>query len=162
MADKTLWAPWRASFILGKRERGCIFCNRLKKKDSPENRSVDRGSKAFVILNKYPYNAGHIMIVPNRHIGQLDRLTLKESREFFELTRSATTVLKKTLKPNSMNLGMNLGRASGAGVPGHLHMHIVPRWTGDTNFMPVVGETKVLSVPLGPIYEELRRGFQSI
>lgn len=156
-----LWAPWRAGFILGKKEKGCVFCKRLKEKDSAKNLIVYRGKKAFVILNKFPYNAGHAMIVPNRHVGHLENLNEAEANEFMELTQRTVAVIKKVLKPGSMNLGMNLGRASGAGIPGHVHMHVVPRWNGDTNFMPVIGDTKVISIPLGPIYKALKKEFNS-
>jgi ATP adenylyltransferase len=143
------------------KETGCIFCKRLKDKDSVKNLIVFRGQKAFVILNKFPYNAGHAMVVPVRHVGHVENLRPDEGREFFELIQKTISITKKVLKPDSMNLGMNLGRASGAGVPGHLHMHIVPRWTGDTNFMPITSGTKVISIPLGPIYKSLRQAFNS-
>jgi ATP adenylyltransferase len=146
--------------VKGKKEKGCVFCKRFRVADTVENLIVHRGKSCFVILNKFPYNAGHTMIVPNRHIGDLSRLTAAESREFFELTRRTASVIQKTLQPHAMNIGMNLGESSGAGVPDHLHMHIVPRWNGDTNFMPVVGGTKVISVPLEPIYETLRDVFR--
>ncbi len=145
--------------MLSKKEKGCVFCRRFKEKDSVDNLIVYRGKKVFVILNKFPYNAGHALIIPNRHVGQLEQLRPDEAAEFFEVTRFAARVIKKVLKPHSMNLGMNLGKSSGAGVPGHLHMHIVPRWIGDTNFMPVIGETKLVSVPLGPVYEKIRAEF---
>ena len=161
MSDEKLWAPWRAGFILSKKEKGCIFCKRLKEKDSVKNLIVYRGQKALVILNKFPYNAGHTMIVPTRHVGQIEKLKADEAAEFFELLQKTVAIIKKILKPTSMNLGMNLGKASGAGVPGHLHMHIVPRWTGDTNFMPIIGKTKVVSLPLDPIYKKLRKEFMS-
>ena len=159
MDDKILWAPWRAEFILGKKETGCVFCKRLKMKDSVKNLILYRGEKTFVILNKFPYNSGHTLIVPKRHVGQIEKLTAEESREFFELTRQTVAVIKKALKPASLNLGMNLGRSSGAGIPGHVHMHVVPRWQGDTNFMPVIGKTSVVSVPLEPIYEAMKKEF---
>jgi len=159
MSDGMLWAPWRAGFILKPKERGCIFCNRLRMKDSVKNLIVHRGKKAFVILNKYPYNAGHAMIVPNRHIGQIEKLSAAEAVEFFELRQKTVAAIKKLMNPQSLNLGMNIGKVSGAGIPGHVHMHVVPRWRGDTNFMPVVGETRVVSIPLGPIYKALRREF---
>jgi ATP adenylyltransferase len=130
--------------------------------DSIENLIVYRASKNFVILNKYPYNSGHTMIVPNRHFAHLEELTPEEAIEFFELTRKTVAVMKEVLKPHSLNIGMNLGEISGAGVPDHLHLHIVPRWQGDTNFMPVIGKTKVISVPLEPIYEALREGFAKL
>ena len=162
MADQNLWAPWRSAFILRKKEKGCIFCNRLKAKDSAKNLIVYRGKKCFVILNKFPYNAGHSMVVPMRHVGQIEKLSEQESHELFDLVRTTTSIIKKIMKPASLNLGMNLGRSSGAGVPGHLHMHIVPRWTGDTNFMPVIGGTKVLSIPLAPIYRQMKKEFSLI
>ena len=146
---------------MSKKEKGCLFCKRLKEKDSVKNLIVYRGKKALVILNKFPYNAGHTMIVPIRHVGQIEKLRADEAAEFFELLQKTVAIIKKVLKPTSMNLGMNLGKASGAGVPGHLHMHIVPRWTGDTNFMPIIGQTKVISLPLDPIYKKLRKEFMS-
>ena len=160
MRNDILWAPWRAGFVLSKKEKGCVFCRRYKEKDSAANLIVYRGKSVFVILNKFPYNAGHALIVPNRHIGQLEQLRPAESAEFFEITRLACKVIKRALKPHSLNLGMNLGKASGAGVPGHLHMHIVPRWIGDTNFMPVIGKTKLVSVSLEAVYEKIRAEFE--
>ncbi len=162
MDDKAIWAPWRADFVLAEKEKGCIFCNRLKMKDSIENLIVCRGSKNFVILNKFPYNSGHTMVVPNRHIACLDELTDEEAVEFFDLTRKSVTVIKRAIQPHSLNIGMNLGESSGAGVPEHLHLHVVPRWQGDTNFMPVIGKTRVISVSLEPIYEALRKGFSEL
>lgn len=162
MTDKTIWAPWRAEFILGKKEKGCIFCKRLKRKDSVKNLIVYRGEKSFVILNKYPYNPGHAMVVPKRHVAHIEKLTAVEAAEFFELTRLTVKLMKKALKPHSLNIGMNLGRSSGAGIPEHLHMHIVPRWNGDTNFMPVIGLTKVVSVPLEPIYDAIKKEFDKL
>jgi len=157
-----IWAPWRSAFILSKKEKGCVFCNRLKQKDSIKNLILYRGEKNFVILNKYPYNSGHVMVVPMRHIGTLEKMNGAESSEFFELVRTTVAITKKALKPDGMNLGMNLGRMAGAGVPGHVHMHIVPRWTGDTNFMPVVGKTEVISVGLDVVYKSLSREFAKL
>ena len=152
-----MWAPWRAAFILGEKEKGCIFCNRLAMEDSVENLIMYRGQSCFIILNKFPYNTGHILIVPNRHVSQLEKLKTDEANELFELTRRTVAALKKTLHPHAINMGMNLGRMSGAGIPGHLHMHVVPRWNGDTNFMPVIGKTAVVSIPLEPVYDMLRK-----
>jgi ATP adenylyltransferase len=162
MVDKMIWAPWRAKFVLGKKEKGCVFCKRFKMKDTIKNLVIYRGKKCFVILNKFPYNSGHTLIVPNRHVGQIENLTTDEAQEFFELTQKTVRLIKKNLKPSSLNLGMNLGRSSGAGVPGHLHMHVVPRWIGDTNFMPVIGKTDVISIPLEPIYKALKKEFAKI
>lgn len=161
MVDKYLWAPWRGAYILGKKEKGCIFCNRIKSKSDKKNLIVYRGDKAIVILNRYPYNSAHSMIVPIKHTNSLSRLTETEAFEFFELTRLTVKVINKALKPDSMNIGMNLGRSSGAGVPNHLHMHIVPRWNGDTNFMPVISNTKVVSFALDDTYKMLKRGFDA-
>ena len=157
-----IWAPWRADFVLSKKEKGCVFCNRLKLKDSVKNLIVYRGNENFVILNKFPYNSGHTLIVPMRHIGQLEKLTEEEANEFFSLTRLTIKIIKKVLKPHSLNIGMNLGRSSGAGIPEHLHMHIVPRWTGDTNFMPVIGETRVVSVGLELVYDAIKKEFDKL
>ena len=157
MDENMLWAPWRSDFILSEKEKGCVFCNQLNKKDSIKNLILYRGEKVFVVLNKFPYNPGHTMVVPYRHVGLVERLTLQESTEFFGLTQRTVVAMKKALKPNGMNLGMNLGLQAGAGIPRHLHMHIVPRWRGDNNFMPVIGGTPVMSLPLGPIYERLRK-----
>jgi ATP adenylyltransferase len=162
MTDKTIWAPWRVGYVLGRKEKGCVFCKRLKRKDSVKNLIVYRGPKAFVILNKYPYNSGHAMVVPRRHEAHVEKLSPEEATEFFELTRVTVSVIKKALKPHSLNIGMNLGRSSGAGIPEHLHMHIVPRWHGDSNFMPVIGKTKVISVPLEPVYEAIKKEFDKL
>ncbi len=162
MNSKLLWAPWRYKFIKGKKEKGCVLCNRFNQKDSVKNLIVFRGLNCGVILNKFPYNVGHLMVVPLRHIGLFEKLNMSESAEFMSLTQQSVKIIKTVLKPDSMNLGMNLGKVSGAGVPGHLHMHIVPRWMGDTNFMPVIGDTKVMSVPLGDIYKRLRKEFKKI
>ncbi len=162
MADKMIWAPWRAEFILGKKEKGCILCNRIKKKDSVKNLIVYRGEKNVVILNKFPYNSGHIMVCPIRHISQLEKLSVEEGNDFFALTRLSVKVLKKALKPHSLNVGMNLGKSSGAGIPAHLHMHIVPRWIGDTNFMPIIGKSNVVSVPLDLVYDAIRKEFDKL
>ena len=162
MADKMIWAPWRADFILNKKEKGCILCNCIKQKDTVQNLIVHRGEQNIVILNKFPYNSGHVMVCPIRHIGQLEKLTEDEGNEFFKLTRLAVKVLKKALKPHSLNIGMNLGKSSGAGIPAHLHMHIVPRWNGDTNFMPIIGKTNVVSVPLEIVYEAIRKEFDKL
>ncbi len=162
MADKMIWAPWRAGFVLGEKEEGCVFCNRIKQTtDSIANLIVHRGDQHVVILNKFPYNPGHAMIVPKRHVGLLEELTDDESAEFMALTRTTVRLMKRAYRPQSLNIGMNLGRESGAGIPEHLHMHVVPRWMGDTNFMPVLGETKVMSVPLDYVYDALRKEFEN-
>jgi len=163
MADKMIWAPWRSGFVLGEKEDGCVFCNRINQDtDSIANLIVHRGEHHVVILNKFPYNPGHAMVVPKRHIGFLDELTADESAELMDLTRTTVRLMKQAYHPQSFNIGMNLGRESGAGIPEHLHMHIVPRWQGDTNFMPVLGETKVMSVPLDAVYDALKKEFAKV
>ncbi|MCI0331445.1 MAG: HIT domain-containing protein [candidate division Zixibacteria bacterium] len=150
-----IWAPWREGFILGSKEKGCIFCRRLRRKRDKTDLILFRGRTSFVILNLYPYTSGHLMILPNRHIAALSELTAEESAEMMELAARAAEGMKRALHPEGFNLGMNLGRAAGAGVEGHLHLHVVPRWTGDANFMPVVGKTKVFSVGLRKTYDLL-------
>jgi ATP adenylyltransferase len=162
MDRKLLWAPWRAEYILGEKEKGCIFCNRLKQKSDKKNLILYRGKSTFVILNKYPYNSGHSMVVPFRHIGCLDELEKAEALDFFETIRLTVRALRRIFNPDSFNIGMNMGKGSGAGIPEHVHMHIVPRWNEDTNFMPVIGETEVVSFPLGMIYKKLKRGFEEL
>lgn len=160
MAEKSIRAPWRSEFILGKKEKGCIFCRLAKQtRKSYRNLILYRTKKSYIVMNKYPYNGGHLLIVPNRHIGVLERLTERESLELIQLCQLSLKVMKAALKPNAFNLGMNLGQPAGAGIPRHLHMHIVPRWTGDSNFMPVVGRTRVHSIPMTYIYKALREGF---
>ena len=162
MAKKMLWAPWRAEYILGEKEKGCIFRNRLKKQADRKNLIIYRGARTFVILNKFPYNSGHSMVVPNRHLCNLNDLTKVEAAEFFETIRLTVNVIRRTFHPDSFNIGMNMGHGSGAGIPEHIHMHIVPRWAEDTNFMPVIGETEVVSFPHSLIYKTLKRGFEEV
>ncbi|RPJ06466.1 MAG: HIT domain-containing protein, partial [Deltaproteobacteria bacterium] len=139
---ESLWAPWRMDYILGEKEKGCFFCRRPAEERDEENLILLRGREAFVMMNKFPYNNGHLMIVPNRHCVDMEDLTDGESSELFDLMKISVKVLKSALRPHGFNLGINIGTAGGAGEA-HLHFHIVPRWTGDTNFMPVIGETKI-------------------
>jgi ATP adenylyltransferase len=163
MENNILWATWRSEFILGEKEEGCPLCNALaKENDSVENLIAYRGETCFVILNKFPYNSGHLMVSPYRHICGLEMMTEEESSEMFALVRKSVELLQKVIAPHTFNLGMNLGEGSGAGIPEHLHMHIVPRWNGDTSFMLVTGKTKVVSVPLEPIYEALKKEFDRL
>jgi ATP adenylyltransferase len=163
MADQAIYAPWRAEFILGKKEKGCVFCRLAKeKKPSFDNLILYRTRKSYIVMNKFPYTGGHLLIVPNRHIGILERLTEIESVELIKLSQLALSVMKKKLRPRAFNLGMNLGQPAGAGIPRHLHMHIVPRWPGDANFMSVIGQTRVHSIPMDSIYEALAEGFTEL
>jgi len=154
-----LWAPWRESFILGKKEKGCLFCKRTKTKNNTGHYILYRGKNCFVILNLYPYNTGHLLVVPNRHIGSLEDLTDQEAQELMTLSAKSISALRSALKPEGFNLGMNLARAAGAGIADHVHIHIVPRWSGDTNFMPILAGTKVLSLKLKTVYAKLKKAF---
>jgi ATP adenylyltransferase len=156
MADNSIWSPWRSGFILKTKEKGCVFCRLAKeKRASSKNLILWQTALCFIVMNKFPYNAGHLLIVPRRHVGTLERLTDPEALEMMRLTRRAVKAMKAAVKPNALNLGINLGRPAGAGIPGHLHMHVVPRWTGDSNFMPVIGGTRVHSIPMSHLYRIL-------
>jgi len=157
---KFLWAPWRMDYILLKKEEGCIFCRKPLEKRDRENLIVYRGSSGFVMMNKFPYNNGHLMIIPNRHCLDLEALHEKEMKELFRLLKMATLVLKETLEPHGFNVGINLGKIAGAGED-HVHIHVVPRWVGDTNFMPIFGEAKIIPQYLEETYKTLSAGFRS-
>ena len=154
-----LWAPWRMEYILQEKPEGCIFCDKPKEKRDRENLILHRGQECFVIMNYYPYNNGHLLVVPYRHTGDLAGLTALERVEMISLLGRCTEILTQAMHSQGFNIGMNLGRVAGAGVDDHLHFHIVPRWNGDTNFMPVAGNTKVLSQGLIESWETLRRYF---
>ena len=157
-----LWSPWRLAYVTSASGpiQGCIFCNL----DEPgrDELILVRGRFSYVILNLYPYNNGHLMIVPNRHIPSLEATTADERDELMRFTRLAEIAITEAYTPQGMNIGINLGRPAGAGVVDHLHVHVVPRWNGDTNFMPVVGQTKVLSEFVESTYERLLPHFASL
>jgi ATP adenylyltransferase len=155
-----LYTPWREEFVLGPREKECIFCKPEKRRHVREL-ILHRGKRAFVVLNRYPYNTGHLMVVPYRHIALLEDLKPAEQNEMMALLTLSSRVMNERLQPAGMNVGMNLGRAGGAGIEGHLHIHLVPRWLGDTNFMPVAFETRVLSVGLDTVRKRLKAGFDA-
>lgn len=151
-----LWAPWRMAYIAaGTKVEGCVFCAKLAEADDREQLILYRGQTCFVIMNLFPYNNGHVMVVPYRHTADLVGLTAEEQEEMMRLTRHCVRLLTEAFRPDGFNLGMNLGRSAGAGVEDHLHMHAVPRWNGDTNFMPVLGETRVLPDALFSSYDKL-------
>jgi ATP adenylyltransferase len=156
-----LWSPWRLAYILGaSQSTGCVFCAALDGSDDPL--ILHRGRGCFVILNLFPYNNGHLMIVPNRHVGSLAALTPEELCELGELTRLSEMVLTEAFAPHGMNMGINLGKPAGAGVLDHVHMHVVPRWNGDTNFMTIVGQTRVLPEELPATADKLRPLFERL
>jgi len=144
------------------REEGCIFCTRPQDGDDRGSLILHRGQSVFVIMNLYPYNTGHVMVTPYRHIGDLEELDPGEMRELMELTSLMIRVIKQEMQPQGFNLGVNLGKAAGAGYDEHIHMHIVPRWQGDTNFMPVVGESKVMPETVAGTYERLLRRLEDM
>jgi ATP adenylyltransferase len=155
-----LWSPWRLAYVTATGrpagEAGCIFC------EVGEDLVLIRGRACYVILNLFPYNNGHLMIVPNRHVGTLRAATAEELSELMRLTRHAEIALTEAYQPQGINIGMNLGRPAGAGVVDHLHVHLVPRWTGDTNFMSVVGNVRVLPEELGETASRLRPIFERL
>jgi ATP adenylyltransferase len=155
-----LWTPWRLAYVTGSNAGvdACVFCDAQKRQDD-EALIVHRGPTCFVILNKFPYNNGHLMIVPKRHVGRLADLQADELAEFATLTQLAERILTDVYDPHGFNMGLNLGKPAGAGVLYHLHMHVVPRWNGDTNFMTVVGETRVLPEELHQAGARVRAAF---
>lgn len=155
-----LWAPWRSEYIGANKKGGCIFCSAAAKTD--DTLVLFNGSISLVMLNKYPYNSGHLLLAPVRHVGKLEDLSPEESIDIFRLLRHSTAVLTKVFNPEGFNIGMNLGSAAGAGIAEHLHMHVVPRWNGDTNFMPLLSETKVISEHLAATRAKLLHGFEKL
>ncbi len=157
-----LWTPWRMEYIESAvaSEGGCIFCEMPAAGDDEKVHILTRSRRAFAILNKFPYNPGHVMVAPFRHVGDLTDVADEELAETSGLIRSAVRALGDAMQASGFNIGMNLGRVAGAGIPDHVHWHVVPRWDGDTNFMPVVGQTKVLPQLLEETYAKLRPHFE--
>ena len=140
-----LWCPWRMEYIQSDKNNDiCIFCNEMSRPDGPENLIVYRGRRAFIILNRYPYTSGHLMVVPNDHLASLEQLDAETRSEIMELTAQSMIVLREVYQPQGFNIGVNIGVAAGAGVLDHVHLHVVPRWGGDTNFMSALADTRVL------------------
>jgi ATP adenylyltransferase len=151
-----LWSPWRMSYMQSDRNHEeCAFCTELTRPDGPDNLILFRGQRAFVILNRFPYTSGHLMTVPYAHIATLDELDCQTRAELMELAVTAMQVLGAVYHPQGFNLGMNIGDAGGAGIAEHIHMHVVPRWIGDTNFMSALGETRVLPELLNETYRRV-------
>jgi ATP adenylyltransferase len=153
-----LWTPWRYAYVTGaEKPDGCIFCNLPKENDDKYVRIVYRGQHSYIVLNTYPYTSGHVMIVPYEHLDQLQKLETEAAHEMMDLSQKMEQVLRSLYKPDGVNLGMNIGAAAGAGVAGHIHMHALPRWVADANFMTVVGETRVLPEDLEVTWERIRK-----
>ena len=157
--SRPLWAPWRVEYIRGEKEEGCFLCRMFVENADRENLILFRGTTCAVLMNRFPYNSGHLMVAPFRHIAELDDRTPEEILEMETLTAQAVTVLRKVMDPQGFNIGINLGGAAGAGLEDHLHQHIVPRWVGDTNFMPVMSDTRVVPEALLETYDLLVENF---
>jgi ATP adenylyltransferase len=152
-----LWSPWRYRYITAAAEKpACVFCDIAKSAADDDNLVLYRGRMNYVVLNRYPYTSGHLMVVPYDHVASLAAATEETASEMMTLTRRAEDCLRATYRPDGLNLGMNLGASAGAGVAGHIHMHVLPRWTGDANFMTPVAETRVLPEDLSETYRKLK------
>ena len=157
-----LWAPWRMVYIEGidrEDDNGCIFCDKPAENADRENLILHRGETCFIIMNRFPYNNGHLLIVPYHHTAELGDLDAAVRLELLDTCDRAVRAMKNTMRPDGFNMGANLGRTAGAGIADHFHLHLVPRWNGDTNFMPVVGSTKVISESLDHTYDKLHAEF---
>lgn len=160
-----LWAPWRMTYIMStvkEPDDGCVFCRMLAEANDEHHLILRRGTCSFVVMNLYPYNTGHLMVVPFKHTGDFSSLSEAEHLELANQMALAQHVLRECLSPHGFNIGMNLGRVSGAGIADHLHYHIVPRWNGDSNFMPVVADTKVISESLQETWRRLKAVYDTI
>jgi len=148
-----IWAPWRIKYIKAKKQKKCIFCASLKSKS--KNYVIIRNKLSFALLNIFPYNNGHMMVSPKRHVRELSQLKTHELLDLISTLNCAKKLLDKVLKPDGYNIGINMSKSAGAGIVGHLHLHIVPRWVGDTNFMPIINDTKIVSQSLDELYRRL-------
>jgi ATP adenylyltransferase len=159
---KRIYAPWRVTYLMGEHKSECLFCELVNAspESDAENYILERGRLWYVIVNRYPYTTGHMMVVCNRHVENVAKLTDEEGSELIALMGKTESVLRETYHPDGINVGANLGRSAGAGIVGHLHVHLVPRWHGDTNFMSSIGETRVVSEDLGDTYRRLMVGFR--
>lgn len=165
MAMDILWAPWRSHYVENVDNiEGCFLCHAVSQPPErwKEVLVLHKGERSFIILNKYPYNSGHLMIVPIEHVGDYEQLDEETVLEMDRLLRLSLKALKKVFKPHGFNVGYNLGRPAGAGLESHIHMHVVPRWSGDTNFMPVIANTKVISQDLFSTYDRLKEAVENL
>ncbi len=152
-----LWTPWRYAYVTGAdRQSDCIFCQAPKESDE-QARIVYRGAHCYIILNTYPYTNGHVMVVPYAHLDELQNLPVEAAQEMMFLTQRMEAILRSLYRPDGINLGMNIGKAAGAGVAGHIHMHVLPRWVADANFISVIGETRVMPEALEVTWERIRK-----
>ncbi len=158
MRHDSIWAPWRMPYIKGlEKDEGCFLCNSYAHTEADdEDLVVWRTEKSLVVLNRFPYNNGHLLIAPARHIADIDDATEEEMTELMKLVRESKRALSLTIRPHGFNVGLNLGRCAGAGLPGHMHLHVVPRWDGDTNFMNICGNTDVVSQSMADLLAEMK------
>ena len=156
---KHIWAPWRMEYIQTEKTEGCILCEKPRQGSDAVNYILYRGEKNFVMMNAYPYNPGHLMIAPYRHLSSLEELTDDELHEHFDIVSRSIRVLRQVFNPGGFNLGMNIGKIAGAGIEDHIHTHIVPRWQGDTNCMPVISDVRVIPEALAETYQKLKGEF---
>jgi len=156
---KQIWAPWRIKYVRMEKPEGCILCEKPGQDNDTLNYILYRGDRNFVIMNCYPYNPGHLMVAPYRHIASLEELAEEELHEHFEIVSRGIKLLRQVFKPDGFNIGMNIGKVAGAGIGEHIHTHIVPRWQGDTNFMPVMTDVRVVPEALAETYQELKGKF---
>lgn len=154
-----VWAPWRIEYILSHRDDGCFLCEMIGQSDDRSNRLLHRGTTCCVVMNRFPYTGGHLMVAPLRHVGALPEMTPAESAEMMSLAQRCVTILEAEMKAQGFNVGFNLGKAAGAGLKDHIHLHVVPRWIGDTNFMPILGRTTVIPQALDELYDRLKPAF---
>lgn len=159
---KRAFTPWRMEYITSDKQEGCVFCDVLESEDDRASLIVHRGERAFIILNKYPYNNGHCMVVPYRHVETLEALDPEETADMMALINLGMRALRRAMEPDGFNIGANIGSAAGAGVKDHVHMHVVPRWNGDTNFMAVIGDLKLIPQLLADTCEQLEAVIQDI
>lgn len=153
-----LWAPWRSTYIKKiRKERGCLFCRVSKSKNDKKNLVVFRSKYSLCMLNLYPYNAGHVMVSPYKHVKSLEGLETREICDLMDMVKRVKILLDRILKPHGYNIGINIDRIAGAGFGNHIHIHVVPRWSGDTNFMPVISGTKVISQSMESLYTEFMK-----
>lgn len=157
---QNLWAPWRIEYILGKKDNQCIFCPEGHGQSDEERLILYRGERVMVMMNKFPYNNGHLLVAPWRHVSRLDELTAEEDRDLMLWLKTSTRILQKAMRPDGFNVGLNLGREAGAGFEEHLHFHIVPRWRGDTNFMAVMADVRSIPEHIRQTYSKLSPHFR--
>jgi ATP adenylyltransferase len=155
-----LWAPWRIGYILGERPSECIFCSKPAAGDDERELILNRGPLSYVLMNAYPYNNGHLLVAPYEHIADLSGLSEEQLIDMVRLAKGWVEILRRAMYPDGFNVGFNIGRVAGAGIEEHVHLHVVPRWNGDTNFMPVLADTRVVPQSLGECYGVLRSEFE--